>query len=125
MPVNEKRHIFRETTMRLLNAITVLYSGKFTKQTTVKAIRDAKAEACGDDRQLHLMFQTAWQALGEFCKLSQLGQAWGLACTNACTNRVHSDQQVLRQVSPTDDLFKACIVEKELGILEMGRPARN
>lgn len=35
------------------------------------------------------------------------------------------DQQVLGQVSPTDELFKEDIVKKEVDIMAKGRPARK
>jgi hypothetical protein len=35
------------------------------------------------------------------------------------------DQQVQRQVSPTDELFNKCIVVKELGILAKTRVAHK
>lgn len=69
MPMSAKRHSFREKTMELLNAMTMVYSGVFHKSTTVESIRDAGLQAFGDDRQLHLRFQQVWQALPEFCKL--------------------------------------------------------
>lgn len=69
MPMSARRHNFRETTIELLNAMTVIYSGVFHKSTTVESIRDAGPEAFGEDCHLHMLFQRAWQALPEFCKL--------------------------------------------------------
>ncbi|GAB1310502.1 hypothetical protein MFIFM68171_00712 [Madurella fahalii] len=100
--MNEKRHSFRETTKQLLNAIVVIYAGHFGlfhKRTTLKHFRAAGAQAFSDD--LQAAFQNAWQSLPEFY------------------------DQVLGQVSPTDELFKAYIVKKESEFLATDRTARE
>ncbi|KXX80527.1 hypothetical protein MMYC01_202608 [Madurella mycetomatis] len=102
MEMNEKRHGFRETTKQLLNAIIVIYAGHlglFHKTTTLKHLRATGAEAFSGD--LQVVFQNAWQRLPEFYN------------------------QVLGQVSPTDELFKAYIVDRESEFLATGRTARD
>ena len=69
MPMSERRHGFRETTIQLLNAMIVIYSEVFHKSTTVESIRDAGAQVFGDDCQTPRVFQLVWSMLPEFCKL--------------------------------------------------------
>ncbi|KAG7292963.1 hypothetical protein NEMBOFW57_003008 [Staphylotrichum longicolle] len=99
MPENEKRHVFRDTTGRLFDAIVVIYSGVYLKETVVKKIKDIGFEAFGD-RCLHEAYQRIWESLPDFY------------------------QQVSNEVSPMDDeLFKEYIVKKEALILARAHPA--
>ncbi|KAL2258240.1 hypothetical protein VTK26DRAFT_8527 [Humicola hyalothermophila] len=101
VPMGERRHKFRETTIHLLNAMVVIYSEVFHKNTTVEGIRDGGASVFGDDCQTLKVFQAAWKALPEFY------------------------EQVMRQISPADELFKALIVRKEAEVLAKGRHTRR
>ncbi|KAK4128703.1 hypothetical protein N657DRAFT_36428 [Parathielavia appendiculata] len=99
LPMNGERHTrhtFRETTRQLFEAIIVIYSVLFHKKTTVERTRDAAPQVFGDDH-LHRAYQRAWGKLPEFY------------------------EQVLRQVSPTDELFIEYIVAKESKILAKSR----
>jgi len=70
MPFGEGRHIFRETSRQLFEAITVTYSALFTSKGTIMAkLRKAGSEAFGDDRTLLAAYDRVWQALPDFCEL--------------------------------------------------------
>jgi hypothetical protein len=121
MPINERRHAFLEATRGLLEAIIVIYAAVFHKSTTFKSVRDAGPQVFADDHDLHMRYQGVWKALPSFCKFAVTGHGMGTGCTDRCP----PDQQVLAQVSPTDELFKEYIVRKEMGIMAKGRPSRK
>jgi hypothetical protein len=65
------RHIFRETTRRLFEAIIVTYSEMFKTKAVIKRIRDAELSVFGGDCDLHKTYQRVWQTLPDFCKQLQ------------------------------------------------------
>lgn len=69
MPMTEGRHIFRETTRRLFEAMIVTYSELFKTKAAMKRIRDAELKVFGGDGDLHSAYQRVWQTLPDFCKL--------------------------------------------------------
>jgi hypothetical protein len=67
MPENEKRHVFRDETGHLLEAIIVIYSGVYQRKTSLDRIRTIELEVF-EDACLHDAYQRIWQTLPDFCK---------------------------------------------------------
>ena len=96
----------------MFEAVTVIYSGEFQKTPKVTRIRKAEPEILGNGH-LFSAYQRVWQALPAFCKSLYLGHP-GIG--NVLTSP--PDEQVLHEsLSPVDELFKKCIVEKERDLL--------
>jgi hypothetical protein len=62
------RHIFRETTRQLFEAIIVIYSELFKTKAVVNRIRDAELNVFGGDCDLYKTYQRVWHTLPDFCK---------------------------------------------------------
>ncbi|KAL2172049.1 hypothetical protein VTG60DRAFT_419 [Thermothelomyces hinnuleus] len=99
MPDPAWRHDFRSETIQLLEAIIVIYSEVFQKNTTIEKVMTAELPVYPDDVvDLHTTHRKAWQALpGFYAKISS-------------------------QVFPTDDLIVECFAAKEAKLLARARP---
>ncbi|KAL2184123.1 hypothetical protein L209DRAFT_757487 [Thermothelomyces heterothallicus CBS 203.75] len=100
MPDPAWRHDFRNETIQLLEAIIIIYSEVFQKNTTIEKVMTAELPFYPDDVvDLHTTHRKAWQALPQ-----------GL------------DEKISSQVFPTDDLIVECFAAKEAKLLARARP---
>ncbi len=119
MSESPRRHDFLMETRQLFGAVIVIYSGVFQKNTKFERIRSAGLEAFGSDH-IYSAYQRVWKTLPDFCKLiTANNDGTGMGLTYP------PDQQVLREVSPTDEPFKAYIIIKERDFLAKRRAARK
>ncbi|KAL2154740.1 hypothetical protein VTH82DRAFT_3416 [Thermothelomyces myriococcoides] len=92
------RHDFRNETIQLLQAIIVMYSEVFQKNTTIKRVMTAELpSSVGNEVDLQTTHRKAWQELPNFY------------------------ERISSQVFPTDDLIVECIAEKEKQLLQKTR----